>query len=135
MTATLASPIEQSLQALCEAIATDPSIRTARDQAEAFLADDASVSLYRDVMNMGRTLEQRHRSGEAIADHEVSVFEDLQEKADANDLIRAFAGAQETLQTVASTVNAFVTKTLEKGRVPAPEEMSGSSCGAGCGCH
>ena len=135
MTATLANSIERSLQALCETIAADPGVLTAREQAEAFLADEDAVSLYRDVMNLGRSLEQRHRSGETITTDEVGAFEVMQEKADANSLIRAFADAQETLQTVATTVNAYVTKTLEKGRVPAAAEMSSGGCGEGCGCH
>lgn len=135
MTATLATPIEQSLQALCHAIATDPGVLAAREQAEAFLADDQAVGLYRDMMNLARLLEDRHRAGEDIADDEVRVLDDLQEKADANELIRTFQTVQDTLQNVASTVNAYVTKTLEKGRVPAPEEMVSGSCGTGCGCH
>lgn len=135
MTATLASPIEQCLQALCRAIAADPAILQAREQAEAFLADEGAVSLYREVMNLGRNLEQRHRSGETITTDEVGAFEVMQEKADANDLIRAFADAQETLQTVATTVNAYVTKTLEKGRLPDASELSSGGCGEGCGCH
>lgn len=132
---TLAPSIEESLKALCQAIAAEPAVRTARDQAEAFLADDAAVSLYRDVMNLGRTLEQRHRNGETITADEVDTFEDLREKADAHDGIQAFNDAQDVLQAIANTVNTYITKTLEKGRVPAAEELSSGGCGAGCGCH
>lgn len=137
MTATLTPSIEETLKALCEAIAAEPSVRTARDQAEAFLADDQAVSLYRDVMNMGRTLEHRHRSGETITADEVNTFEDLREKADSHEGIQSFNAAQEVLQAIASTVNTYVTKTLEKGRMPATEELSSGGCcgGGGCGCH
>ncbi len=63
-------------------------------------------------------------------------FQELQSKADADDTIQAFTSAQETLQEVAQHVNAFVTKTLEKGRVPTLDEVVGSGgCGEGCGCH
>ncbi|HSI63622.1 MAG TPA: YlbF family regulator [Candidatus Saccharimonadia bacterium] len=132
---SLAPSIEDHLVALCQAIAAEPSVRTARDQAEAFLADDQAVSLYRDMMNMGRTLEQRHRQGESITPDEVNTFEDLRDKADSHDGIRAFNDAQDVLQAIATAVNTYVTKTLEKGRVPAAEEVSSGSCGAGCGCH
>lgn len=135
MTATLTPSIEENLKALCQAIASEPSVRSARDQAEAFLADEQAVSLYRDVMNMGRSLEQRHRAGETISPDDVNTFEDLREKADSHDGIRSFNEAQDVLQTIATAVNTYVTKTLEKGRVPAPEEISSGSCGAGCGCH
>ena len=49
--------------------------------------------------------------------------------------IQSFNEAQDVLQTIASTVNTYVTKTLEKGRVPAAEELSSGGCGEGCGCH
>ncbi len=140
MTATLTSPIEETLKALCEAIAAEPSVRSARDQAEAFLADDQAVSLYRDVMTMGRTLEHRHRSGETITEDEVNTFEDLREKADSHEGIQAFNAAQDVLQTIATQVNTYVTKTLEKGRLPLEEELSSGGCcggggGGGCGCN
>ncbi len=132
---SLTPAIEQSLMALCQAIATEPNVRAAREQAEAFLADDAAVSLYRDVMNMGRTLEHRHRNGETISNSDVDAFEDLRDQADSHAGIKAFNEAQDVLQTVANAVNTYVTKTLEKGRVPTADEMSSGGCGAGCGCH
>jgi cell fate (sporulation/competence/biofilm development) regulator YlbF (YheA/YmcA/DUF963 family) len=131
----LAPSIEESLKALCQAIAAEPSVRSARDQAEAFLADDGAVALYRDVMNMGRSLETRHRKGETITEDEVSSFEDLRDKADAHDGIRAFNEAQEVLQNIANSVSTFVSKTLEKGQVPADDELDSGGCGSGCGCH
>lgn len=135
MSATLAPSIEENLMALCRAIAAEPSVQNARERAEAFLADDAAVTLYRDVVNLGRTLETRHRNGEAITDDEVTAFDDLRDKADAHPGIQAFNGAQDVLQAIATAVNTYVTKTLEKGRVPAAEEMSSGGCGTGCGCH
>jgi cell fate (sporulation/competence/biofilm development) regulator YlbF (YheA/YmcA/DUF963 family) len=131
----LAHSIEESLLSLCRAIAAEPAVQSARDRAEAFLADDGAVSLYRDVMNMGRTLENRHGSGESITTDEVNAFEDLRDRASADSRIRAFDEAQDALQAIATAVNTYVAKTLEKGRVPAPEELSSGGCGSGCGCH
>jgi cell fate (sporulation/competence/biofilm development) regulator YlbF (YheA/YmcA/DUF963 family) len=131
----LAHSIEESLLSLCRAIAAEPAVQSARDRAEAFLADDGAVSLYRDVMNMGRTLENRHGSGESITTDEVNAFEDLRDRASADSRIRAFNEAQDALQAIATAVNTYVAKTLEKGRVPAPEELSSGGCGSGCGCH
>ncbi len=132
----LSASIDEQIELLCQTIAADPEIQSARQQAETFLADEAAVSLYRDVMNMGRNLEQRHRSGQEISNEEVEKFEALQEKADAHDGIRAFNQAQDKLQEIANKVNGFVTKTLEKGRVPSHDEVfGGGSCGSGCGCH
>lgn len=136
MNAMLAPAITSHIEALCAAIASDPDVKAARDQAESFLADEDAVTLYRDVMTMGRSLEQRHRGGQKLDAEEVSRFQDLQDKADAHEGIQAFVAAQDVLQEVANHVNGFVTKTLEKGRVPSAEEVFGSGgCGEGCGCH
>jgi cell fate (sporulation/competence/biofilm development) regulator YlbF (YheA/YmcA/DUF963 family) len=85
---------------------------------------------------LGRTLEQRHRSGQKLAPDEISKFQDMQDQADAHEGIQAFVAAQDVLQEVATQVNGFVAKTLEKGSVPTAEEVFGNGgCGEGCGCH
>ncbi len=128
--------IEAKLSDLCTAIASNPDVLSARERAEAFLADENAVGLYREVIMMGRSLEQREREGAEIMPAEVLSYEELQGKADAHDGIRAFSEAQQVLQGVANLVNGFVSKTLEKGRVPSTEEVfGGGGCGEGCGCH
>lgn len=136
MTQLLAPAIASRIDELCAAIAADSEVQKARECAEAFLADENAVGLYREVMNLGRSLEQRHRGGQKLDSAEVSRFQDLQDQADAHEGIQAFVAAQDVLQEVANQVNGFVTKTLEKGRVPTAEEVFGSGgCGEGCGCH
>jgi cell fate (sporulation/competence/biofilm development) regulator YlbF (YheA/YmcA/DUF963 family) len=136
MNAAIAPAIASHIEALCAAIAADPDVQSARNNAETFLADEKAVELYRDVMTLGRSLEQRHRSGAEMEPQEVSRFESLQEQADANDTIQSFMAAQDLLQDVANKVNGFITKTLEKGRVPTHDEVFGQAgCGTGCGCH
>ena len=136
MTATLAPAIAAQLEALCAAIAADPDVKTARENAEAFLEDEQGVALYRDMVTMGRSLEQQHRSGVEIEDADIARFQSLQTKSEEHEGIRSFTAAQEVLQEVANHVNGFVAKTLEKGRVPSAEEVFGSGgCGSGCGCH
>lgn len=136
MTQLLAPALVSQIDALCAAIVADPDVQKAREQAEAFLADEAAVNLYREVMTLGRTLEQRHRGGQKLDTNEVNRFQDLQDQADAHEGIQAFVAAQDVLQQVANHVNGFVTKTLEKGSVPTAEEVFGAGgCGEGCGCH
>ena len=107
--------IEDKIQELCAAIVADDEVQEARNNAEAFLADEAAVGLYRQVALAGRELEK---------------------KAEANSAVKEFQTAQQTLQDVAELINAWVTKTLEKGRVPTEEEVFPSGgCGEGCGCH
>lgn len=137
MSPLIAPAITAQIEALCAAIAADPEIQSARNAAETFLADEQAVSLYREVMNLGRTLEQRHRSGAELEPSDVARFQSLQDQADQHDGIQSFMAAQDALQSIANTVNGFITKTLEKGRVPALDEvMGGGGCcgGGGCGC-
>jgi len=136
MNAAIAPVIASHIEALCAAIAADAEVQAARNQAETFLADEEAVSLYRDVMTLGRSLEQRHRTGQEMEPSEVSRFQLLQDQADAHEGIQSFVAAQDILQDVANKVNGFVTKTLEKGRVPTHDEVFGQAgCGEGCGCH
>jgi cell fate (sporulation/competence/biofilm development) regulator YlbF (YheA/YmcA/DUF963 family) len=136
MSSPLSETVEFRLTELCAAIANDPAIRSARDQAEAFLADEDAVGLYREMMTLGNQLQQLHRAGEQLDEAEVDRFEDLRTRGGSHPAIQAFHGAQDTLQGVANAVNTFITKTLEKGKVPSPDEVYKSgSCGEGCGCH
>jgi cell fate (sporulation/competence/biofilm development) regulator YlbF (YheA/YmcA/DUF963 family) len=138
MSPAIAPAITAQIESLCAIIAADPEVQSARETAEAFLADDQAVTLYREVMNLGRTLEQRHRSGVELEAEDLARFQTLQDQADQHEGIQSFMAAQDALQAVANTVNGFITKTLERGRVPALEEVvGGGGCcgGGGCGCH
>jgi cell fate (sporulation/competence/biofilm development) regulator YlbF (YheA/YmcA/DUF963 family) len=136
MSSPLSETIESRLTDLCSAIAADPQIRSARDQAEAFLADEQAVGLYREMMTLGNQLQQLHRAGEQLDEAEVERFEELRTRGNNHASIQAFHQAQDTLQSVATAVNGFISKTLERGAVPTPEEVFQSgSCGEGCGCH
>ena len=132
----LPETIESRLTELCNAIATSPEIRAARDTAESFLADDAAVSLLREVMTLGNHLQQLHQSGAELDDEDVERFEELRARSSGHPGIQAFHDAKDTLQNIANAVNGFVSRTLEKGSVPTAEEVFGSrGCGEGCGCH
>jgi cell fate (sporulation/competence/biofilm development) regulator YlbF (YheA/YmcA/DUF963 family) len=137
MSPAIAPAITAHIESLCAVIAADPEVQSARQAAEAFLADDQAVALYREVMNLGRSLEQRHRSGAELEAEDLSRFQNLQDQADQHEGIQNFMAAQDALQAVANTVNGFITKTLEKGSVPALDEVMGGGCcgGGGCGCH
>ncbi len=132
-----ASPLIQSkIIELCEALVADGDVQSARDKAETFLSDDAAMSLYREMATLGRSLHQKQHQGEEPDGEEISRFHSLQDSCEENSVISDFLAAQKTLSSVAESVNAFVGKSLESGRVPAPEEMEKKgSCGEGCGCH
>lgn len=132
-----ASPLIQSkIIELCEALVADGDVKNARLQAETFLADDAAMSLYREMATLGRALHQKQHHDEEPTAEEITRFNALQDRCESNPVISGFLGAQNILSGVAEAVNAFVGKSLESGRVPSPEEMvKKGGCGEGCGCH
>ena len=128
--------IERKIQELCEAIVSDADVQNAREQAEAFLADEEAVSIYRDMVTAGRSLHQMQHSGQEPPPAEIQRFTDLQNSCEAHPGVTGFMEAQDVLRTVADQVSRYVSKSLESGRVPTPSEMaSQGSCGEGCGCH
>jgi len=132
----MTTTIEEKLQALCVAIAADNQVTSAREQAEAFLADEQAVGLYRDLMTKSRSMQHRQHHGEEIADEEVQALVELKAEADNHDGIAAFHQAQDVLQGIAEIISGFVSKTLETGNVPTMDEVvNKGGCGEGCGCH
>ena len=127
--------IEKKIQELCEAIVADGEVQEAREQAEAFLADEDAVTLYREMAMLGRSLHQKQHNDEEPTDVESRRFTDLQNRCEAHPAIAAFLEAQEILSGIAEKVNSYVGKTLERGQVPSESEVSGGGCGEGCGCH
>lgn len=132
-----ASPLIQSkIIELCEALVADVDVKNARLHAETFLADDAAMSLYREMATLGRALHQKHHHDEEPTAEEITRFNALQDRCESNPVISGFLNAQNVLSGVAEAVNAFVGKSLESGRVPSSEEMvKKGGCGEGCGCH
>ena len=132
-----ASPLIQSkIIELCEALVADGEVKSARIQAEAFLADESAMALYREMATLGRSLHQKQHQDEEPTADEISRFNALQDRCEGNEIIAGFLGAQNVLSGVAEAVNAFVGKSLESGRVPSPEDMvKKGGCGEGCGCH
>lgn len=131
------SPLIQSkILELCETIVADGELKGARQQAEAFFADEQAMSLYREMASLGRSLHQKQHHGEEPSDTEVSRFNSLQDKCESSPVISSFLNAQQILSGVAEAVNAFVSKSLESGRVPSADDMEKKGgCGEGCGCH
>ena len=73
--------------------------------------------------------------GQRLGPEEVEQFERLREELLKNPLATGFLEAQEEMQKIQRSILDHVSQTFELGRVPKPEELSGGSCGSGCGCH
>lgn len=132
---TLSETVQTKLQELCRSILAEPAFEGARLRVEKFLIDDAARAQYVRVSEQGEHLHHKQTQGVELADAEVAEFEKQREVLLQNPVARGFLDAQEELQELQQSINKFISKTLELGRLPEMEEVSGGSCGSGCGCH
>lgn len=126
--------IEEKTLELCEAIVAQPEMVSIRKRIDAFIADSTARGQYETVNEKGRTLHHKQHSGEPLNGEEVAEFEKHRDELLKNPVARGFLDAQEELHDMQQTIQKYVHKTFELGRVPKAEDMEEGSCGHGCGC-
>jgi hypothetical protein len=90
---------------------------------------------YENLVTKGQALQEKEQMSAPLSKEEVNDFEKQREAVFNNPVARNFLDAQEELHNVQATIQQYVNKTLELGRMPTEEDMSGGGCGHGCGCH
>jgi cell fate (sporulation/competence/biofilm development) regulator YlbF (YheA/YmcA/DUF963 family) len=120
---------------LCQTILDQPNMQSIRQRIDAFMGDEKSRSQYENLVNKGQSLQQKQDMALPLSGDEISEFEKNREELLRNPVARGFLDAQEELHEVQQSVQRYVSKTLELGRLPTEEEISAGSCGSGCGCH
>ena len=125
--------ILEKTRQLCQTIVDQPAFQTIRGHIDAFLADPAARDQYQLVADKGEALHQKQHQGVPLTPEEIAEFEQQREVLASNPLARDFFSAQEQVQRVQEAVSRYVSRTLELGRVPGPDDLG--SCGHGCGCH
>lgn len=128
--------INQKTRELCQAILDQPELKTARQRIDAFVADDKARAQYEGVMAKGQALQEKQQGAQQLTHDEIAAFESEREALLNNPVARGFLEAQEEMHNVHQSINQFVSKTLELGRLPAKEDFEGDGhCGhGGCGC-
>jgi cell fate (sporulation/competence/biofilm development) regulator YlbF (YheA/YmcA/DUF963 family) len=129
------TPVVQKTKELCQAIVEQPNMQSIRQRIDAFMTDEKTRAQYDGLMTKGQALQQKQQMSMPVTPEEVADFEQHRESLLGNSVARGFLDAQEELHQVQESIQQYVSKTLELGRVPSEEEMSGGSCGSGCGCH
>ena len=119
---------------LCETILVQPEFQNIRRQIDAFLADEAAKAQYQLVVERGEQLQHKQQMAVPLSNEEVAEFENQREQLVNNPVARAFLDAQQEMHRLQESVNQYVAKTFELGRVPAAEDFDSGSCGSGCGC-
>jgi cell fate (sporulation/competence/biofilm development) regulator YlbF (YheA/YmcA/DUF963 family) len=128
------TPVLQKTKELCQAILDQPEMLALRQRIDAFMADEPTRALYDGLVTKGQALQQKQQMSMPLSGEEISDFEQHRDAVLANPVARNFLDAQEELQQVKQTVQQYVSKTLELGRLPSSEDLEGGSCGHGCGC-
>lgn len=135
MQTTQDSIISEKTRELCQAILDQPNIRSARQRIDSFVADEQARTQYEGLMAKGQALQQKQQRSQQLSGEEISAFEKDREALLSNPVARGFLEAQEEMHHVHNSINQYVSKTLELGRIPTEadfEEEGG--CGEGCGC-
>ena len=120
---------------LCNTILAQPNMTSIRQRIDAFMADDKSRTQYETLMVKGQALNDKQQRSLPLSGEEISDFEKHREELLGNPVARGFLDAQEALHEIQESVQKYVAKTLELGRVPTEDDLGGGSCGHGCGCH
>jgi cell fate (sporulation/competence/biofilm development) regulator YlbF (YheA/YmcA/DUF963 family) len=133
-TMTEESVIVTKTKELCQAILDEPSLREVRQRMDTFMNNDEARTLYDGLVTKGQALQQKQQLSQPVSGEEVADFEQHRTALFNNPVARDFLDAQEQIQQVQESVQQYVAKTLELGRLPSEEDMHGGSCGHGCGC-
>lgn len=128
--------VMEKTKELCQTILDQPSMQSIRQRIDAFMADDKAKGQYEHLVNMGQELQQKQQNATPLSGDEISRFEQDRDQLLSNPVARGFLDAQEELHQVKQSVQQYVSKTLELGRLPTDEEMNGGCCSdhGGCGC-
>jgi cell fate (sporulation/competence/biofilm development) regulator YlbF (YheA/YmcA/DUF963 family) len=131
--------IMQKTRELCQAILEEPAMKSIRQRIDAFLDDQQTRSEYDELVNLGRELQHKQQNSINIPEADIASFEERRDTLLGNPVARGFLDAQEELHEVQHSVQRYVSKTLELGRLPSEEELQGGGgggCGSGgCGCN
>ena len=133
-TTTENGTVLQKTRELCQAILDQPDLRSARQRIDAFVADEKSRAQYEGLMAKGQALQEKQQRSLPLSGEEISAFEKDREALLKNPVARGFLEAQEELHNVHKSVNQYVSKTLELGRMPSDADFKEENCGHGCGC-
>lgn len=127
--------ITQKTKELCQAILDQPDMVTARQAIENFIANDKAKAQYEGLMAKGQALQQKQQKSQQLSPEEIAAFETDREALLNNPVAKGFLDAQQEFHEVHETINQYVSKTLELGRMPTEADFESGSCGHGCGCH
>jgi cell fate (sporulation/competence/biofilm development) regulator YlbF (YheA/YmcA/DUF963 family) len=129
------TPITRKTRELCQTILDEPALRAVRQRIDNFMADEQTRAQYDGLITKGEALQQKQQMSLPLTGEEISDFEQHRDSLLNNPVAREFLDAQQELHRVRESIQKYINKTLELGRLPSEEEMTNDCCGHdGCGC-
>ena len=135
LTQTEEKVVVEKTRELCSTILAQSGMGVIRKNIDTFMADEKSRSQYESLMAKGQALHEKQHQSLPLTGEEIGEFERQREAMLNNPVARGFLDAQEALHQLQESIQTQVSKTLELGRLPLPEDLQSGSCGHGCGCH
>jgi cell fate (sporulation/competence/biofilm development) regulator YlbF (YheA/YmcA/DUF963 family) len=129
------SVIVQKTRELCQSVLDHPDFQTLRKDIDIFMSNESAKTDYQSLVEKSEELNHKQHQGVPLTPDEISAYESQRERVVNNPVAAGFIRAQQEVHGVQESVNKFLSKTFELGRVPTPDELDGGSCGQGCGCH
>ena len=128
------SIIVQKTRELCQSILEHPDFQSVRKNIDAFLADEKAKQDYQVLVERSEELNHKQQEGVKLSEQEVNDFQTQRDAVVKNPLAANFIRAQQEMHGIQESVNKYLSKTMELGRVPTGAEMDEGNCGHGCGC-
>ena len=120
---------------LCQSIVEHPDYLSLRGNIDEFLSNDAAKQEYQALVEKSEELNHKQQQGGKLTPDEITAFESHRERVVNNPVAAEFIRAQQELHAMQESINKYLSKTFELGRVPEASDMDSGSCGSGCGCH
>jgi cell fate (sporulation/competence/biofilm development) regulator YlbF (YheA/YmcA/DUF963 family) len=130
--------IENKARELCETIVAQPQWTSIRTRIDAFLSDDKTRGQFDAVNTKGQSLHEKQHGGQPLNGQEIAEFEKQRDALMQNPVARGFLEAQNELHEIQNSVQKYISKTLQLGRVPTDADLKEEEGGCGshdCGCH
>lgn len=120
---------------LCQSILDHPDFQELRRNIDTFMADESAKQEYQSLVEKSEELHHKQHQGARLTQEEIDGYESHRQKVVDNPVAAGFIRAQQEVHQMQESINKYLSKTLELGRVPTSEELGGDGgCGEGCGC-
>jgi cell fate (sporulation/competence/biofilm development) regulator YlbF (YheA/YmcA/DUF963 family) len=127
--------ILEKTKELCRSIVDHPDYQSLRRNIDQFLSNDGAKQDYQSLVEKSEELNHKQHQGVRLSQQEIAEFESHRERVVKNPVAADFIRAQQELHEMQESINKYLSKTFELGRVPAESDLDSGSCGSGCGCH